>query len=256
MERLPLHCLFMGRSGVGKDTIAATFPKDMLVIMADGFGQDMPYIRGAKSVSELKQMPFGNATIPYREVEHEDGKVRVEYFSSDDPTAPVAIELLEARMAALKYEVEAYKTIVFSSLSAIALEARFNAQYVTNPTAKGQAQLKWYGAASAFCERLFKWQAALPCNTIFTAHIQHEQDSDGNMIYTIVLPGKLRFSPGNYFNEVYRLYAEKTVDGMVRKIQTELDDKFEAKSQIDAPNGMILVKGDKNIYENLWENWK
>ena len=43
--RPPLHWILYGDFGSGKSTMAATFPKPMLVHMFDAFGKDMPYLK-------------------------------------------------------------------------------------------------------------------------------------------------------------------------------------------------------------------
>lgn len=53
----PIHVLIYGEPGSGKTTLAATFPKSMLVLFWDPFGKDLPYIEyvinGGGTVTEL-----------------------------------------------------------------------------------------------------------------------------------------------------------------------------------------------------------
>jgi len=44
-SRPPLHAIAYGDSGAKKSTMAATFPKPMLVWMFDPWGKELPYVR-------------------------------------------------------------------------------------------------------------------------------------------------------------------------------------------------------------------
>ena len=85
MERKNIHAIAYGDSGVGKSTFAATFPKPMLVFCWDPYGKDLPYQKGAQSVSDLLtyEIPGGTGvmSITYRDIVFEDGNfTRVEYY--------------------------------------------------------------------------------------------------------------------------------------------------------------------------------
>jgi hypothetical protein len=262
MEKPILHTLLMGQSGVGKDTFAATWPKPMNVWHLDGMGQDMPYINNklmqlqginngkAKDVSEFKTYQIGQSEIPYRDiVMADDGFVRVEYFSSDNPTFPNAAPILEQRMAYFHQEQGNWKTLVAGSLSAVGLEARLHEQFVMNPQFKDPR--KWHGAAADYLERLIVMQKGLRCNVLFISHIGRDKNEiDGEIIFGPDLPGRLQWGSAKYFNEMYRLYVVKNDQGeRVRVIQTAHDGKFECKTHIDAPNPSYPS------WDGIWAGW-
>jgi len=256
IDRPAIHVLLMGESGVGKDNFAATFPKNMLVWHLDGHGQDVPYsnnkiIGRAQSVGALSEYELGNYRIPYRDIVAGDGGfVRIEYYSSDNPRQPYVADMLETRMSWFAQEQTNWKTLVCGSLSSLALENRLYEQFVLNPSYKDPR--KWYGAATEYVERIIMGQKALQCNVIFICHIGRQQDEvGGELVYTPDLPGRLSYSAGRYFNEMYRLFITRNDKGeSFRNLQTDGDGRYQCKTHIDAPNPCYPS------YESLWQGWK
>lgn len=250
MKRVPIHVLLMGESGVGKDTFAATFPKPMLVWHLDGYGQEMPYMKGALEIGELQEYRLGNSNlnITYRDIQRPDGLVRVEYFSSDDPQAPNVSVALSSRISFLRQE-QGWQTLCCGSLSSAALEGRLYEQFVLNPQFKDPR--KWYGAATEYVERLIASQKSLPYNVVFMCHVGQSRDEmDGSLVYTPDLPGRLSYGAARYFNEMYRVHVVQGEDGKrFRSVQTDHDGRYQAKTHIDAPNPCYPS------YESLWVNW-
>jgi len=250
-----LHLLLEGESGVGKDTFAATWPKPMLVWHLDGYGQEMPYMKGAEQVGELASYQLGNSDIyiQYRDIVKAGEWIRVEYFGSDNPEMPDASRVLSARMSYFPGELQqlGYRTLVCGSLSSIALEGRLYEQFVLNPQYKDPR--KWYGAATEYVERVIMMQRALPCNVVFICHIGKTMDEvAGEMLYTPDLPGRLSYSAARYFNEMYRMFVKPNEQGQrVRYLQTDNDGRFQSKTHIDAPAYI-----DNPNYEKLWSGWK
>jgi len=251
MQRIPLHILLMGETGSGKDTFAATFPKPMLVWHLDGYGQEMPYMKKAQHVGEIQNYVMGNSSINYRDIIAADGgPIRVEYFSSDNPIQPMVSQVLESRMANFTTEQHQWKTLVCGSLSSAALESRLYEQFILNAHFKDPR--KWYGAATEYVERLIMMQKALVCNVIFICHVGRSMDEvGGEMLFTPDLPGRLSWSAGRYFNEMYRLYIMRSAETGVasRALQTDGDGRYQAKTHIDAPNPVYPH------YESLWSEW-
>lgn len=247
-----LHTLLCGESGVGKDTFATTWPKPMLVWHLDGYGQEMPYMKGALEVGELQSYQLGtsNLQIPYRDIVRADGIVRVEYYASDNIEFPDASQVLSARMSYLRNE-PGWKTLVCGSLSSIALEGRLYEQFVLNPQYKDPR--KWYGAATEYVERVIAMQKALPFNVVFICHIGKQMDEvAGEMLFTPDLPGRLSYGAARYFNEVYRMFVKVNEQGQrVRYLQTDNDGRYQAKTHIDAE----AFVADPS-YEKLWSGWK
>lgn len=251
-SRPPLHLLLMGESGSGKDTFVATWPKPLLVWHLDGYGQEMPYMKNAVQVGEVQTYRLGNSNIeiPYRDIMREDGFVRVEYFSSDNPEMPNAVAMLTARMSYFQGEVKQWATLACGSLSSVGLEARLYEQFVLNPQFKDPR--KWFGAATDQIERLVALQKGFPINVVMMCHVARQMDEvDGAMLYTPDLPGRLSYGAARYFNEMYRLTVVKGEDGKAyRQLQTDNDGRYQAKTHVDAPNPCWPS------YESLWVNWK
>jgi len=243
----------MGATGAGKDTFAATWPGPRMVWHLDGFGQEIPYLKGAQNVGELQTYNLGGHVVTYRDVIAADGGfTRIEYYSSDNPTMAMMSQVLETRIGFFSGEQAAWKTLICGSLSAAAVENRLYEQFVLNPNYKDPR--KWYGAATEYLERLIFMQKALRINTVFICHIGKEKDEiGGEFLFTPDLPGRLSDGAGKYFNEMYRLFVWRDGEGKAhRYLQTDNDGRFQCKTHIDAPNPL----GPNPTYEGLWVNWK
>jgi hypothetical protein len=256
-----LHTLLMGESGAGKDTFAATYPGPMLVWHLDGHGQDAPYMDNkileqrlgngkSKAISGIQEYQLGDAVIPYRDITMADDKfVRIEYFSSENPTYANAATVLEARMSFFSQEQDQWGALVCGSLSSVSTESRLNEQFVKNPTYKDPR--KWYGAATEYLERLIFMQKSLRCNTVFICHIARQADDvGGEMLFGPDLPGRLSYQAGRYFNECYRVFVMPDEQGVRhRYLQTDNDGRFQCKTHIKAPNPCYPG------YDELWSGW-
>lgn len=257
IERPSLHVLLQGESGAGKDTFAATCPSPRMVWHLDGHGQEMPYIDNAllgraKEVGELKTYGLGGYSITYRDVvDAVGGFTRIEYYSSSDPIHPVAVDALETRAQMFGQEQVAWKTLICGSLSSLAVESRYRDQFVLNPHFKEPR--KWYGAATESVERMIFAQKAFSCNTVFICHIARDKNEvGGEFLFGPDLPGRLAYSAGRYFNEMYRLYIYRDLEKKVthRVLQTDGDGQYQCKTHVKAPNPCWPT------YESLWQNWK
>ena len=250
-NRIPLHLLLMGESGAGKDTFASTWPKPMMVWHLDGHGQDAPYMKKAKEVGELQRYQLGSYSIEYRDVVAADGGfIRIEYYSSENPTYPQVSQALESRMSAFSKEQAGWKTLVVGSLSSASLEARLTEQFVMNPQFKDPR--KWYGSATEYVERLIFMQKALTCNVIFICHVSRDKDEvGGEFLFGPDLPGRLSYAAGRFFNETYRVYIQRNPEtGEAHRVmQTDGDGRYQCKTHVEAPNPCYPA------YESLWENW-
>jgi hypothetical protein len=253
--RPPIHVLLTGDTGAGKDSLAATFPGPRLVWHLDGFGQEMAYMHHvkmgrARDVGELKEYSLGNSKITYRDIVDARGDfTRIEYYSSDSPTAPNIAQVLEQRMGFFKQEAAQWKTLICGSLSSASLEGRLYEQYVLNPQFKDPR--KWHGAATDYLERMVMMQKSLPINVVFICHVANHMDNVlGEMFFMPDLPGRLSYGAPRYFNEMYRVYVYKDDQGVnQRAVQTDSDGQYKAKTHIFAPNPCFAD------YEALWVNW-
>lgn len=54
-----VHCAVYGDYGMGKSTFAATWPGPRLVFSFDYYGKDLPYQKGAQSISEMQYYQLG-----------------------------------------------------------------------------------------------------------------------------------------------------------------------------------------------------
>lgn len=254
-NRPPIHVLLTGDTGDGKDNYAATFPGPRLVLHCDGFGQEMPYLhhatRGkAMQIGELSEYQLGNSKITYRDVQDARGEfTRIEYYSSDSPTAPNVAQVLEQRLNYLAREASQWKTLIAGSLSSIALEGRLFEQFVANPQFKDPR--KWYGASAEYLERMIMMQKSLPINVVFICHIAMQMDNVfGQMFFLPDLPGRLSYGAARYFNEMHRAYTYRDEQGKTGyAVQTGADGQYKAKTHIFAPNPC------QPDYESLWVNW-
>lgn len=246
-----IHVLCTGESGAGKDTFGNTFPAPRIVWHLDGHGQDAPYMKNAQSIGDLQEWMLGNCKIEYRDIIGMDGGfTRIEYYSSTNPTIPDVAAILETRMGMFYAEQGNWKTLLCGSLSSASLEGRLFEQFVLNPQFKDPR--KWYGAATEYVERLIFMQKALSCNTVFMTHVgQKQNEVNGELIYTVDLPGRLSWGAGRYFSEILRVFIQRDATGVAhRYLQTDGDGRYLAKNHLDAPNPCWPT------YEALWGNWK
>jgi len=146
-------------------------------------------------------------------------------------------------------EQTGWKTLVCGSLSSVALESRLTEQFVMNPQFKDPR--KFYGAATEYVERLIFMQKALKCNVIFICHVARAQDEvGGEFLFGPDLPGRLSYSAGRYFNEMYRVFIKRDESGVAHRIlQTDGDGRYQCKTHIEADNPVYPH------FESLWVNW-
>ena len=124
-------------------------------------------------------------------------------------------------------------------------------QFILNPSYKDPR--KWYGAATEYIERMVAMQKSLTCNVIFICHVSRDKDDvGGEFLFGPDLPGRLSYSAGRYFNEMYRIwiYRNPTTGEAQRVLQTDGDGRFQCKTHINAPNPCFPH------YEALWANWR
>ena len=252
----PKHWLLYSDSGAGKSTMAATFPKPMLVWMFDPFGKDEPYLRGSQSVGDLQTYPLniggiGEAQIVYRDVQHVDGLLRIEYYHDVNIKQPTAYMRFQTRFDTLfPNELTWWKTVALDSITFMEKLARKWDQYVLNPTAKDPR--KWFGASTDLLEEMLMLRfAGLPMNVIAIAHIDTEKDDvHGLLVRNPSAPGRLRRDLSTAYSEIYRLYiGDDGKGGKVHAAQTRSDNLFNAQTHINAPNPCWPT------YEALWQNY-
>lgn len=267
MERPYIHTLLYGDPGTGKSTMAATFPKPMLVFQFDHNQKEMPYRKGGKD-GELESYEIatgkGSIDIVYRDVIHPEGLTRIEYYNrTDNIENPTAFSNFRTRMGVLHEEYGTWKTIVVDSITFMELQARKLEEKVLNPLPAGVSlytkggggdQRMWFaGATSALEELLCVRLAGLEMNVVVIAHIDKDKNMiSGEIVQVPFAPGRLssRSLLSAAFAEQYRLYTERDGDGnRIYLAQTTNRDGFSAATQIEASDPSWPH------YEKLWFNW-
>ena len=268
MNRPYVHCLLYGDPGVGKSTMASTFPKPMLVFTFDGYQKEMPYIKGGDDqglktynieVSETRTIE-----IVYRDVIHEDGLTRIEYYNiTDDVERPTAFANFRTRMGLLQTEYDTWKTIVVDSVTFMELHARKLEQYILNPIPGGQSMYTkgvqfdtrtWFGGSTSALEEMLCIRfAGLVMNVVIICHIDKDKNMvSGEIVQVPFAPGRLSdrslLSAG--YAEQYRLYTIRDSEGRrAHQAQTTNRDGWVGGTQINAPDPVYPH------YDELWLNW-
>jgi hypothetical protein len=199
----------------------------------------------------------GQVTITYRDVQHPEGVVRLEYYH-DDPDAPSAINIFRFRLAMLHLEYASWKTIVTDSITFMELCARKWEEKVMNPMekfAKGTDTRQWFSGGTDTLEELVVMRyASLPMNVVICCHLMEQGIlRSGELVRGPFAPGRLakRGELSAAFQEQYRLFAARDENGsLIRYVQTENDGEWIATTQIGAPNYCAPH------YLNLWTNYK
>lgn len=267
MNRPFIHALLYGDFGSGKSTMASTFPKPLLVFCFDSNMKDMPYRKGGKEGEvDTYEIETGksNIEIPYRDVQHEDGLTRIEYYNkTDDVDNPESFAFFRTRMGVLHGEYDIWKTVVVDSVSFMELQARKLEEKILNPLPAGVTlytkggggdQRMWFaGATSSLEELLCMRLAGLDMNVVVIAHVARDKNMvSGELVQVPYAPGRLssRSLLSAAFAEQYRLYiAEHEELGRVHLAQTKSRDGFSAGTQIEAPDPCWPD------YNQLWESW-
>lgn len=267
MKRPNVHCLLYGDPGVGKSTMASTFPKPMLVFCFDHMQKEMPYRKGGQD-GELEEYTIetgkGEISIPYRDVVHPDGLTRIEYYNkTDDIENPTAFSNFRTRMGVLHSEYDTWNTIVVDSITFMELQARKLEEKVLNPLPPGVTlytkggggdQRMWFaGATSSLEELLCVRLAGLDMNVVVVAHVDKDKNMiSGEIVQVPFAPGRLssRSLLSAAFAEQYRLYTQRDGDGgRIYLAQTSNRDGFMAATQLECHDPIIPS------YDNLWEIW-
>lgn len=234
----PIHVLVYGESGSGKSTFAATFPKPMRVLMWDPLGKDTPFVklgRAQDPVKEKGENRWRSILHPKKDVEI----ARIDYFHNTKLTSPDAYEHYQARILEVEKEVakEKIATVVFDSITFAELAARKLHQYRLNATARDPRQF-FAGSTDLLEEALMITLGGFPCNLVVIAHVDEDKDEvAGTFVRNPMAPGRLRKRLSSGYQELYRQYVYRDEGGeRTYGLQTKADDRFNAASQIGAPD--------------------
>jgi hypothetical protein len=266
IEYPAIHAMLYADTGVGKSTFAATFPKPMLVWCFDPHGKDWPYRKDEKGNtmkdSGLLQYPIqvgnGAVNVTYRDVQHPQGVVRIEYYHDEDIENPTAINTFRYRLAMLHHEYANWKSIVTDSITFMELSARKWEEKVMNPMtkfAKGTDTRQWFAGSTDTVEELVVMRyASLPMNVVICCHIdERRNERSGEILRGPFAPGRLskRGELSAAFQEQYHMFTARNENGqMIRFVQTINDGDWIATTQIDAPDNCFPH------YLSLWANYK
>lgn len=249
-KRPDLHIAGYGGPGARKSTFFSTMPQPIVVAHFDAVGKDMPYWKLGK-VGELKT---DKHDTNFREITNKDGSVacRIEYYQDPIVDEPKAATAFLERLNRLEKEIERgnCKTFCFETVTSSSLKARKMYQYDIKPGAKDPR--KWYGGAVDILEEVLLIQLpGLHCNVCVGLHVSKiKVEAEGTMVRAPLLPGRLMESFASQWPEIYRVYIDRDKKGeKTGLLQTASDEKWEATTQIDAPDPC------DQTYEALWENW-
>jgi hypothetical protein len=215
-------------------------------------------------VGELKQYNIGDYVIPFRDIVHKDGLVRIEYYHNEDPDNPTAFPKFRSRMAWFQSEYGNWQTVVNDSVTFMELSARKHEEKIMNPAPAGVSKFvkgsgvdtrQWFaGSTDALEEMVVMRFAGLPMNVCICCHIDERRNEvSGEILRGAFAPGRLskRGELMAAYQEQYHSFGFKMEDGgRGYAIHTQNDGMWSATTQIDADNPCYPH------YESLWGNWK
>jgi hypothetical protein len=248
-KRPDLHIAAYGGPGARKTTFFATMPQPIIVAHFDAVGKDMPYWK-LGIVGEVKTDKHDTT---YREITNKDGSLacRIEYYADPLVDEPKAATAFLERLNRLPKEIErgTCATFAFETVTSASLKARKMYEYDLKPNAKDPR--KWYGGAVDVLEEVLLIQLpGLHCNVCVGLHVSKVKvEAEGTMVRAPLLPGRLMESFASQWPEIVRAYIERDGDTKVGLLQTQSDDRWEATTQIDAPDPCL------GNYKALWVNW-
>jgi hypothetical protein len=189
-----------------------------------------------------------------RKIVNAEGEVLVEIEYYHDPIVDkprAAVKFIE-RLTKIPQAVKngEIKTFCLETVSSSMLTTRKMYQYDLESEAKDPR--KWYGGSVDVLEEILMIQLpALPCNVCIGLHVSKTKvEAEGSMVRAPLLPGRLMDSFSSQWPEIYRCHIEKREGGeKTGLLQTQGDARWEAASQIDAPDDC------EGHYENLWSSW-
>lgn len=264
-----LKCLIYGHTGSWKSSFLKTFPKPLLVWFFDAMdGKDFPYFRDSwhrvlprEAIGPLSQYQLDgtDVIITYRDIQHPDGLVRIEYYHDSNPEKPHAFADWRMRRSNFYKEFDQWKSLGLDSLTSCELSSRMNHKYFLNPQTdkefKSRDPRKWFGGSTDDIEEACKISfLSYPLNVVVTAHVDMERDESavaGATLRNPMAPGRLRGSLAQQYSEFYYSYvhSETRTGERMGLLQTRSNGIFNAASQINAPDPCYAH------YASLWENF-
>jgi len=246
-ERWDIHLLLYGDTGTQKTRLARTFPTPMVVKAFDTWGKMRPFLSmGATTryVRELDDIEIADVTAP-------DGSLlyRVEMYRDINESEPYGYQAFQSNMAQFHEEYADWRTCVVDNLTSLEYAARCDSMYRKNVSSGGTEMhgKKHYAESAEACQRIGHRLPGLPMNTILIAHTKTEQDEvGGTLVFNPGAPGQQSWRVPSGFDELYRAYTDNNGNPM---LQTQRDAKYNASTQIPAPNPCPATH-----YDELWKN--
>jgi|SRR5215831_2249891 len=250
-KRPDLHIACYGGPGARKSTFFSSMPKPIVVAHFDAIGKDLPYWKLGK-VGGVQRDKRGTE---FREIVAKDGNLvcRIEYYTDPVVDNPKAATAFLERLNRLPKEVDRKEcsTFCFETVTSSSLKARKMYQYDLEPDNKDPR--KWYAGAVDILEEVLLIQLpGLHCNVCVGLHVSKiKVEAEGSLVRAPLLPGRLLESFASQWPEIYRAYIDRDKKTGERTgwLQTLSDEKWEATTQIEAPDPC------DQIYKALWKNW-
>lgn len=223
LGKLKLKVLACGPSGTGKTLFAGGFPNPFFIDFDKGMltlhGTNVDY----KTITEWTKV------------------------------GPLVNELAEDKE---------HDTLVFDSATRMSRLLMLRIQELNKVQGKGQKHLAGLGAPPSVPEygiwfnnmvELLDDVMAIDKHIIFTAHLDLIKDEDSGELIGIfpLIPTKLRFQIGDYFDEVYRFYVDREGQKVIYRMTTVQDRKhLYPKSRL---KGVLPEIMDNPTYQKIMD---
>lgn len=230
--------LLYGDPGEGKTVFSTSFPGPTMLLDFDGkadsaalFYKDKPAVLDGVEVMNLASNMY------------EDPMQELNLFI-DKELIP------QQRAGEMKYKTIIVDSITTFSRAVLAHIIRTNPKIKRTESRQGvQPGLQDYGILKREFGKLIPGLLSLPCNIIFTAHLDAQKDdTTGELIRGPIMDGAFSAQLPIYFKEVWRIYAEKGT----RMAQTQSNYKYKCRSQIPGlPDPLDITQGYKALEKYL-----
>jgi hypothetical protein len=259
--RCVIHAVIYAQAGGYKSTMAATFPKKMIVFGFDTLSKLTPYTRRGIAMPEYIG-DFGQGVIEVRsKKDPERTIIQIELYHDDEVNddgslEPTAFLRFLARMPSFYQEVREgeWKTAVIDTLTSMTLASKNMHQFKLQKH-ETEANNKWNIYATAdieqvICCRLVGVLRAI--NFLVLCHIDKDKtEVAGTKLGIPSAPGRLGTADGlaARFAEMWCIRPQRHGQTVTRHLQTQPDATHNAMSAINAPDGC------EPRYQALWANW-
>lgn len=258
-DREFICCLLYGDPGSRKSTMAASFPKPILVLQFDPLGKAGPYRRAGRRGQYLTDVEPWGIDIEYVMSTKEPDRaiIEINYFKDEDikggASTIYGVERFEHRMIDIFTEIRegCWATVVLDSLTFLNWAIVKLEQYKRNPLSNAgneQDGRQWRAKAAEGLEEACFTLATQRCNVVVAAHVRELRDNQRELnLWTPEAPGKRNRTLPAAFSEVYAMHHDLEIGAF---IQSNKDTSFVACTQINAPDGV------QPLYKNLWSNYQ